>query len=449
MEKILLVDDEKNILIILHALLTEAGYSVKTADSGELALRFAKDFEPDLLVTDLTMKDKNGIETMYEIQTMFPDIKTIIMTAHGSIPSAVEAIKDGAYDYITKPFDNDDFLLLIKRALEVKELKHEVRELQNEVKKQYDVSSIIGQSSLMDAVFKRIQKISSLKSTVLIYGESGTGKELVAKAIHYSSPRCDNQFVAVNCGAIPRELIESEFFGHEKGSFTGALFNKKGKFEEAHKGTLFLDEVGELSPDAQVKFLRVLQEFEFMKVGGNKPIKVDTRVIAATNKNLAEEIIKGTFREDLYYRLNIFPIEIPPLRKRKEDIPLLIDHFIEKYNKTLGTRIEGIEREVLDTLMKYDWYGNVRELENVIHQSIIEAEKNSIRLKDLPSRIRYNVAHNNTDERSLGNHITQESEKDLILKRLKENLGSRGKTAHDLGISRTTLFLKMKKYGIG
>ncbi|MFH1728535.1 MAG: sigma-54 dependent transcriptional regulator [Pseudomonadota bacterium] len=447
MIKILIVDDEKKILNILDSVLSEAGFITKTASSGQDAIIHAQTFKPDILLSDLKMPDLDGIETMSEISKNLPHLKTIIMTAHASIETAIKAMKQGAYDYITKPFDNEELLLIIKKAIEVKKLGDEVRMLKEELAKDYTFNDIIGQSSAMDSVFKMAKKVAKVDTTVLVMGESGTGKELIARAIHYSSDRKNGPFIAVNCGAIPQNLIESEFFGHEKGSFTGAFATKSGKFEQANNGTIFLDEIGEMPKEAQVRLLRVLQEFEVTKIGGKDPIKINTRVIAATNKDLDEEVRIGNFREDLYWRLTSFSIILPPLRNRKEDIPLLVDHFVIKYNKKLSANIDEVRPDFLKCLVNYDWPGNIRELENIISQSLILTESNVLTQEFLPPRIK-GLKESCAKSKQKKNIEKQDQDKELILNKLKENLGSRTKTAEDLGISRKTLFNKMQKYDI-
>ncbi|MFC1726850.1 sigma-54-dependent transcriptional regulator, partial [candidate division KSB1 bacterium] len=385
---ILVVDDEKKICNILSKILSDEGYEVKAAGSGEEAVEVVDSYQPDLIVMDQNMPGIDGVEAMSQIREKYPDSTIIIITAYGSIPLAVDAMKKGAYDYISKPFDNDELLLVIKRAIERKKLTEEISRLKEQLREKFSFKNIIGVSTKMHTVFEQMCKVGDTDATVLIQGESGTGKELVASAIHYSSNRKDKPFVAVNCGAVPVNLIESEFFGHEKGAFTDAREKKIGKFEHAHCGTIFLDEVGELPMDAQVKLLRVLDEMKITRIGGNELIPVDVRVIAATNINLQQAVDEGKFRLDLFYRLNIFAITLPPLRERKEDIPLLVEHFIDKHNKNLGKNINSISRLAVNCLENYSWRGNVRDLENAIQSAMILTKGEVISLEDLPMRIR-------------------------------------------------------------
>ena len=373
METILIVDDEKNYLLVLSAVLEEEGYEVLTTASGLEALEIQKASDVDLVLTDMKMPGMDGIELLEQIKTRDPELPVIMMTAHGTVDKAVEAMQKGAYSYILKPFDNERLTLYVKKAIATYEVVRENRRLRSAVESQYQFGNIIGKSKPMRDVFKIIQKVAPSNATVLIEGESGTGKELVAKSIHFNSPRRDNAFVAVNCSALAESLLESELFGHERGAFTGAVSSKKGRFELAHGGTLFLDEIGELSANLQVKLLRVLQEKTFERVGGVRLIAVDIRVIAATNKNLDLEMRAGRFREDLFYRLNVVHIAIPPLRDRQEDIRLLVNHFLQKYaaERKSAVPVRGLAQEVDRLFYDYSWPGNVRELENVIERVMI------------------------------------------------------------------------------
>ncbi|UCE07955.1 MAG: sigma-54-dependent Fis family transcriptional regulator, partial [bacterium] len=372
--KILVVDDEKKICSILSQILSEEGYAIQTVGSGESAIEVVDSFRPDLILMDQNMPGMNGIETMVEIKNRHPEITVIILTAFGSIPLAVEAIKKGAYDYLSKPFDNDELLILAQRALEHHRLTEEVSQLKKQLQEKFSFTNIIGVSPKMQQVFEQINRVCATDATVLIQGESGTGKELIMKAIHFHSHRKDKPLVTVNCGAVPVNLLESEFFGHEKGAFTDAKERKIGKFEQAQGGTIFLDEVGELPHDAQVKLLRVLDDRKLTRIGGNQTIPLDVRVIAATNKNLAEEVKKEKFRLDLFYRLNIVTMNVPPLRERKEDIPLLVEHFMEKYNKRLRMQVKSVSKSAMSYLKDYPWHGNVRDLENAIQSAMILAQ---------------------------------------------------------------------------
>ena len=451
---ILVADDEKKICNILSKILSEEGYEVRAVGSGEEAVELVDSYKPDLILMDQNMPGIDGIEAMSQIKEKYPESTIIIITAYGSIPLAVAAMKKGAYNYISKPFDNDELLLVIKRALERKKLTEEISRLKEQLQEKFSFKNIIGVSTKMHTVFEQMCKVGTTDATVLIQGESGTGKELVASAIHYSSNRKEKPFVPVNCGAVPFNLIESEFFGHEKGAFTDAKEKKIGKFEQAHGGTIFLDEVGELPMDAQVKLLRVLDERKITRVGGNELIPVDARVIAATNTNLQEAVEQGKFRLDLFYRLNIFTITLPPLRERKEDIPLLVEHFIDKHNKSLGKNIGSISRLAVNCLENYSWHGNVRDLENAIQSAMILTKGEVISLEDLPMRIRGYpelTEDRQIDEKGLEDSVkdmTEKIEKEIIIKALEKCDNNKTNTAEYLKISRKTLFNKMKQYGL-
>ncbi|MFH1071138.1 MAG: sigma-54 dependent transcriptional regulator, partial [Candidatus Glassbacteria bacterium] len=385
--RILIVDDEKRIRTILGQVLGDEGFTVQTASSGEEALAVLDEFLPDLVLMDQKMPGINGIEATAKIKERYPDITIIILTAHASVELAVEAIKQGAYDYLSKPFDNDELLIIIRRALERSRLAEKVRELKKQLQDKYSFKNIIGVSSAMQRVFDQIGRVCDTNATVLIQGESGTGKELVAKAIHFNSQRQGNPFVAINCGAIPHNLFESELFGYEKGAFTDAKSTTPGKIEQADSGSVFLDEIGELALDSQVKLLRVLDERRVTRIGGRNSIPVNVRYIAATNRDLQEAVNAGKFRLDLFYRLNVFTIRVPSLRDRREDIPLLVEHFIGKYDGQLRLGIRGVTRGAMDCLKCYDWPGNVRELENAIQSAMIQAQGEFIDQDSLPIRI--------------------------------------------------------------
>jgi DNA-binding NtrC family response regulator len=455
--RILIVDDEPKIRTILSTILANEGYTVKTAENGEEGLAVVDGFDPQLILMDQNMPGMDGIQTMARMRDREPGRTIIILTAFGSIPLAVEAMKMGAYDYIAKPFDNEELLLVIRRALERSRLAEEVSSLRKELREQYRFENIIGVSPKMQRLFEQMRRVCDTGATVFIQGESGTGKELVAKAIHYCSTRKDRQLISVNCGAIPVSLIESEFFGHEKGAFTDARERKAGKLELADGGTLFLDEIGEFPHDAQVKLLRVLEDKVVTPIGGSKAVPVDVRIIAATNKNLEEEVAKGNFRLDLFYRLNIFPMTVPPLRERSTDIPLLAEHFLEKHNRLLGLKVHTISRAAIQSMEEYSWPGNVRELENAIQSAMILTRGEVILLEDLPLRLRGypEVPGESVSELSdmgLENYVRTFSarmERDLLVRTLSASGGSRSLTAEKLGISRKTLFNKMKQYGIG
>lgn len=386
---VLIVDDEPNYLVVLEELLSDEGYTVLTADNARVGLELAMNNDVDAVVTDMKMPDIDGMVFLENLHRLKPDLPIVMMTAYGTIEKAVEAMKKGAFDYICKPFENDEFKMVVARAVEHFKLVCRNRELEEEVKNRYSFRNIIGKSPAMQKVFYTIEKVAPSRSTVLITGESGTGKELIAKAIHYHSPRKDKPFVSVNCGALPETLLESELFGHERGAFTGALQQRKGRFELAHEGTLFLDEISEMPLHLQVKLLRVLQEMEFERVGGTQTVRVDVRIIAASNRDLKKEVETGMFRSDLFYRLNVVNIHLPPLRERKEDIPLLITHFLEKYSKEAGySEPLKVDRDAMQCLMEYHWPGNVRELENVIERAILLSSGNVITLADLPLEVR-------------------------------------------------------------
>jgi len=453
--KILIIDDEKSIRDIFSLLLEEKGYAVETAENGQNGLNKARKFVPDIVLLDMNLPDLSGIKVLSQIKTSLPHAEVIIITAFGTIKNAIEATKLGAYNYLEKPVDNEELLLVISRALEVKKLQQEVMELRSELSERYRFSNIVGTSSKMNSIFQMMQKIADVDGTVLITGESGSGKELVARAIHFNSPRKEGPFVVVNCGAIPKDLIESEFFGHTKGAFTDAKTEKTGKFELAQKGTIFLDEVGELSPEAQVKLLRSLGEKEIVKVGATKTIPIDVRMVAATNKNLEEAVKKGDFREDLYWRLAVLSLHLPPLRERPEDIPLLCEHFIQKYTKELNKNMDGISSQAIESMENYEWPGNIRELESVLYEAMVMSDTTLIGTNDLPVRIKepltqkedfsyeYDKPLNETIQQLAGN-----MEKKIITHALQESKGNKTKAAQKLGISRKTLFNKIIQYNI-
>jgi len=453
--KILIIDDEKSIRDIFSLLLEEKGYSVDTAETGKGGISCAQEFNPDLVLLDMNLPDLSGIETLSKIKSSLPQTEVIIITAYGTIKNAVEATKLGAYSYLEKPVDNEELLLIISRLVEVKRLTREVETLKSELTSRYRFSNIIGTSSRMSSVFQMMEKISRVDGTVLLTGESGTGKELVARAIHFNSPRKGGPFVVVNCGAIPKDLVESEFFGHMKGSFTDAKTETTGKFELAQNGTIFLDEVGELSPEAQVRLLRALGEREIVKVGGTKTVPVDVRVIAATNKDLEAAVKKGDFREDLYWRLAVLSLRLPPLRERNEDIPLLCEHFIKKYNQELGKRIEGLAPRTQALLESYPWPGNIRELESVLYEAMVMSDSPQLEEGNLPPRIRNWSAGNEEFSSELGkplnevvHGLTDEMEKRMIEKALEATGGNKTRAAQLLGISRKTLFNKIREFDV-
>ncbi len=454
METILIVDDEKNYPPILSAVLEEEGYETLTANNGLAALEIIKNSDIDLVLTDMKMPLIDGIELLERIKLTDPDLPVIMMTAHGTVEKAVEAMQKGAYNYILKPFDNERLVIYIKKAAAMYSIVKENRRLRDVVESQYNFGNIIGKSKAMKNVFETIRKISPSSATVLVEGESGTGKELVAKSIHFNSPRRDKPFIPVNCSALSENLLESELFGHEKGAFTGAVAMKKGRFELADCGTLFLDEISELSQNLQVKLLRVLQEKTFERVGGIRPISVDIRIIAATNRHLKEEVKQGRFREDLFYRLNVLNIVIPPLRERLEDIRLLVDHFIKKYaaERKAGPSVAGLEAEVERLLYDYTWPGNVRELENSIERAMILCPEDRIRVSDLPREFKDNVYNTLHFEGIPANATLYETldlvEQSMIKRAMKLANNVQSNAAALLGIGKSGLSQKIKKFDL-
>jgi len=454
METILIVDDEKNYPPIISAVLENEGYETLTALSGQEALEILNNSDVDLVITDMKMPKMDGITLLEKIKSKDPELPVILMTAHGTVEKAVEAMQKGAYNYILKPFDNERLIIYVKKANAMYQVIKENRRLRDTVKSRFSFENIIGKSKAIQDIFEIIRKIGPASATVLIEGESGTGKELVAKAIHYNSSRYNKPFIAVNCSALAENLLESELFGHEKGAFTGAVAMKKGRFELADSGTLFLDEIGELSQDLQVKLLRILQEKVFERVGGVKQITVDTRIIAATNKKLKDEVVYGRFREDLYYRLNVLHITIPPLRERIEDIRLLVDHIIKKYadERKSDVTVIGVDQEVERRLYDYDWPGNVRELENVLEQSMLLCPGDTITVSDLPKYFKNNIYDNDffhgIPEDAKLNDTISAIEKQMIERalRLKNNVHS--DAAELLGIGKSGFSKKLKKYGM-
>ncbi len=454
MKTILIVDDEKNMRWALEKGLRQAGYRTLSAPDGPEGLDLAASEAPDLVLLDLKMPKMDGLEALRLIKEQRPELPIIIITAHGSVATAIEAIKAGAYDYISKPFDLEEIQIVIKKALEVRALTEEVAKLRSEVERKYSFQNIIGKSSKMQAVFDLVERVAGTSASVLIYGESGTGKELVAKAIHYLSPRRHRPYVQVNCSALPETLLESELFGHEKGAFTGAIARRQGRFELADTGTLFLDEIGELSPPVQVKLLRVLQDRTFERVGGMESIKVDVRIIAATNRDLTQAMVEGKFREDLYYRLNVVPIQLPPLRERAEDIPLLVEHFLKKFSAgpdPAGARVKTLAPEAARRLAEYRWPGNVRELENAIERAVIISRGDRITVEDLPRELQQTSAHPHRRaafKLPEGGVNLEDVERDLIRQALDRTGGNQTQAARLLGITRHTLLYRLDKYGL-
>ena len=443
--RVLVVDDERRQSDILQMILEAEGYETTAAGNGRQALQTAQGGGFDVVLTDLKMPDLNGIELLGEILKLQPSPLVVLMTAHGTIDSAVDAMRKGAFDYLTKPLEKDELLLVLRRAMERTHLVRENRMLHEQLRDRFRLDKIVGAHGSMQDVFRVVHKVAGSVSTVLIYGESGTGKELVARALHHESDRRGRPFYAVNAAALPESILEAELFGHEKGAFTGAEMRKIGLFEQASGSTLFLDEVGDLKRDLQVKLLRALQEREILRVGGTERIHIDVRIVAATNQDLERAVREGRFREDLYYRLNVIPIVLPPLRDRRTDIPLLVDHFLAKY---AGGRARGVSEDSLKTLMAYDWPGNVRELESVIERALLLGEGELIVPADLPASLRSGAGG---PKRAMDLEIPDAGidleavERSLILKALDKAGGNVTRAARLLGLSRRTLQYRIEK----
>lgn len=456
--KILVVDDKESMRNLLSTAFEELGYKVKTASYGEEAIELISKDYFDIILTDLNMPGKTGMDVLKFAKSTSPETEVIIITAYGTIERAVEAMRLGAHDFITKPFQLAVLKNKVQKLAKLKQTKS-TSSIQTWIHP--SVQHLVGESSATRHLREMIIRIAPTKSSVLITGPSGVGKELVARALHDASPRRDQPFVALNCAALAPTLLESELFGHEKGAFTGATSRRIGRFEKAHKGTLFLDEVGEIDPSVQVKLLRVLETGEFERVGGTETVKVDVRIVAATNKDLRQAIAKGNFREDFYYRLNVFSIYVPPLKERPDDIPTLVDHFLRKFSIELGKEVYEVDDEVISIFMKYPWPGNVRELENVIERAVVLASGPQITIRELPYElISYVEGHKNFEEKNVINKNsdetkpfslekqTEEMERELILKTLEKFHWNKTKTAEHLGLKRTTLQYKIKKLGI-
>jgi len=446
-----LIDDEPVIHDVLGQLLSAEGYQVEISASGEEALPKFVEQQFDLTLLDLLMPGMDGLEVLKQIKKMEPEAMVIIVTAYGSVESALKAIKMGAYDYIQKPFKNDELLMTIARALEHRWLQEENIRLKDELKRKFSFANIIGKSRAMMNVFELIKAAAPTRSTILVQGESGTGKELVARAIHLNSDRASYPFVVVNSGSLPPDLLESHLFGHVKGAFTGAITDKKGLFEAADKGTIFFDEISSIGLETQVKLLRVMQDKEFMRLGGTRMVKVDVRIIAATNSDLEELIREKAFRKDLFYRLNVIKIELPPLRARKEDIPLLVKHFIELYNNENKKEVEGVSEEVMEILMNYDWPGNVRELENILERAVVLSRSRIITRESLPPFLlsAEKVIYEELNEATLDlKEKTLEYQKRIILTALKKTGGIQKQAAQLLGLKPTTLNEMLKRLKI-
>ncbi len=449
--KILIAEDEKAQRELLEGFLKKEGFSVEAASNGRQAIEKIEAAFFDIAFLDYKMPELDGLQTLREIRKRFPDLPVVMMTAYGTVETAVASMKEGALDYLTKPIDLEELLLIIQKVLERSTLIRENRDLKARLQERYTFQNIIYGSLKMEEVMGLIARVAPSQATVLIRGESGTGKELIANAIHYASARSEKPFVKMSCSAIPETLLESELFGHEKGAFTGAIQKRIGRFEEADSGTLFLDEIGDLSASTQVKLLRILQEKEFQRLGSNLNLKTDVRIITATHRNLEEAMRKGLFREDLYYRLNVISIHLPPLRERKEDIPLLIDHFLKKYSEINQKKIQDLSKEARTILSRHPYPGNVRELENLIERAVVLCRGEVITTQDLPFHLQEGPSEKvweisgktKTLPDSLG-----EIERDLIVKALHQHQGVQTRAAESLGISERVLRYKIKKYGI-
>ncbi|MCP4349012.1 MAG: sigma-54-dependent Fis family transcriptional regulator [Desulfobacterales bacterium] len=445
---ILVVDDDSAHRIMLKTLIGEWGYDIFEADDGASAIKAVQEQPFDLVLMDIRMVKVSGIEALDKIKSFNPAIPVIIMTAYSSVETAVSTLKKGAYDYLTKPLDFDKLKLIIERAMEHTRLKEENRLLRQSLGKHFDTQNIIGQSDAMVKLFETVELVAPSEASVIITGESGTGKELIAGAIHYNSPRKNGPFVKINCAAVAETLLESELFGHEKGAFTGAERRKEGRFVQAHGGSLFLDEVSEMPLSMQAKLLRVLQEREVTRVGGEKVIKVDVRVITATNKNLSDMIKNGLFREDLYYRLNVVSLDIPPLRERRQDIPLLAQHFLEIFKNKNQKNIKGYTPKAMDYFIRYEWPGNVRELMNVVERGVILSRSEYLDEQDIPFIPEPPVRTDDVLSGLNGDITLEQIEEKAILKTLESAQGNKSETARRLGITRRTLHKKLKKYGV-
>ena len=442
---ILVIDDEKNIREGLSMALEDEGYEVITAEDGKKGLEKALYDSVDLIITDLRMPLVSGEEILKKVVTEQPSIPVIVLTGHGTVELAVEAMRIGAYDFLTKPLDLDRLFRLVKRALENRALVLQKKELEERLEKSTSIENIIGNSSAIRKVFDEIKKVAPTKATVLITGESGVGKELVANAIHNFSQRRNKPFIKVHCAALAESLLESELFGHEKGAFTGAIERKRGRFELSNKGSIFLDEIGEINQNIQVKLLRVLQEKQIERVGSSEPIDIDTRVIAATNKDLEKEMKEGRFREDLYYRLNVVHIFIPPLRERREDIPLLVDHFVKEFEAENGKVISSIEPKARNAIYNYDWPGNIRQLRNCIESAVVMTSDNILHFEDLPFKEK---GESEVIKIPIGSTM-ENAEKEIIIKTLNHENNNKKRASDILGIGRKTLYRKLKEYNIG
>ncbi|MCP4548982.1 MAG: sigma-54-dependent Fis family transcriptional regulator [bacterium] len=447
--KILLVDDEESMIRFLSIMLKKEGYEIRAVSSGMEALKTLQTWSADVVISDICMPEMSGIQLLAGIKAIDAGIPVILLTAYASQESAIEAVNMGAFHYLIKQARNDEIKMVVRNALAIRKVKSENTKLRRQIKTDSSLESIIGSSEAMQRIFTIVRRIADTDSTILISGESGTGKELIARALHYTSSRADKPFVSINCGALPENLLESELFGHVKGSFTGAVRDKEGLFKVAQSGTIFLDEVGEVCQSLQVKLLRALQEKEFLPVGATETIKVDVRVLAATNRNLEEEVARGTFRADLYYRLNVIPLVVPPLRERRDDIPLLIKHFMEKMSSKRGLENKVISSQAISVLSEYDWPGNVRELENVLERTVILEEKDHVDVSSLPEIV-LNRSRQNSQSLFEGTPraTLEDLEKEYLLKVLDSVDWQKKKASIILGINASTLYRKIQRYDL-
>ena len=451
MEKILVIDDNESVRYTLESVLDEAGFKTVAVEDGFKAIEEVKSKSYDLIICDMKLPKMDGMQIMEEIMKISPETPLIFLTAFGDIKNAVEAMRKGAFDYITKPFDNDDMIITIKKALELKYLNQELEILRRKSDESYKGSGIIGSSPQMKEIFEQVNIVAPTNLTVLIQGESGTGKEVIANMIHRSSQRAARPFVAVDCGAIPESLIESELFGHEKGAFTDAKMQREGKFEQANGGTIFLDEITNLSDSNQIKLLRAIQERKITRIGGKKPLNLDVRILTATNVRLADAVNNGKFRADLYYRLNEFHLDLPALRERTGDLPSLVHHFVKDANQELNKNVETISDEVMEKISKHHWPGNVRELRNTIRRAVLLTQGNVMERISITDEVgnvsRKNAPEENEDDQSLEN-VTKKAEKDAILKAIEEAEGNKSKAAKLLNMNERTFYRKLKSLGI-
>ncbi len=450
-KRLLVVDDDPLIRRSLGEMLRREGYAVVEASGGAEALRAAAASPPNLVVTDFNMPEIDGLQLLRELRARKPDLPVILVTGYGTVEQAVEAMKNGAYDYVGKPILDEEMKLVVRRALDERTLRDENTDLKKRLDLRYCYDAIVGRDYRMQRIYDTIESVAATKATVLITGESGTGKTLIARALHHNSPRRDKPFVEVNCGGLPETLLESELFGYKRGAFTGAQSDKQGKFAAAEKGTIFLDEIHNSSPLLQMKLLRILQDKEFEPVGGNETVQADVRVVLATNLDLAKEVEKGNFRRDLYYRVNVVSVHMPPIRERVSDVPLLAEHFLRRYAKENGKNITGFDAATLELFARYPWPGNVRELENCVERAVVLTRNTTLTVDDLPPQMREGAqdapARESADLVALKTWL-EDPERRYIEHALRTKNGNRQETAKALDINRTTLFNKMRKYGL-